>query len=239
MSPDPKRISLKLLDNPQDLNAYTYTINNPLRYFDPDGKDWKDVLTKLGNAISFKVSFGFGLGGSVTAGSFSRKAEISAKTNLEASSESVLKVSISASGEAGLTADVPGKPGVSVHTKEFSQTLGTLNNDHTVTGAESPTIEPAGVSAGNESATANNSNGNVTVGAEYGEGFLVGFEAGYNKAIMAETQKAFLDQIYPAPPPPPPPTTPAPPPICGDTGPFSCNPQQAENANGISHSQNK
>ena len=33
--------------------------------------------------------------------------------------------------------------------------------------------------------------------------------------------------------------TPAPPPICGDTGPLSCNPQHAENANGINHSQSK
>ena len=35
--------SRKLLVNPQDLNLYSYTINNPLRFTDPNGKDWKDI----------------------------------------------------------------------------------------------------------------------------------------------------------------------------------------------------
>jgi hypothetical protein len=35
--------SRKLLANPQDLNLYAYTVNNPLRYTDPNGRDWKDV----------------------------------------------------------------------------------------------------------------------------------------------------------------------------------------------------
>ena len=37
MSPDPKIPSLKHLMNPQKWNKYAYTINNPLRYFDPNG----------------------------------------------------------------------------------------------------------------------------------------------------------------------------------------------------------
>ncbi len=43
LSPDPLSVLDKLLETPQDLNLYTYTINNPLRYFDPNGEDWKDV----------------------------------------------------------------------------------------------------------------------------------------------------------------------------------------------------
>lgn len=45
MGPDPLGVLKKLHENPQDLNLYTYTINNPMRFVDPDGQDWKDVLT--------------------------------------------------------------------------------------------------------------------------------------------------------------------------------------------------
>jgi RHS repeat-associated protein len=43
LQPDPLSVLDKLLVNPQDLNLYTYTINNPLRYQDPNGEDWIDV----------------------------------------------------------------------------------------------------------------------------------------------------------------------------------------------------
>jgi RHS repeat-associated protein len=43
LSPDPGGISLKHLANPQKWNKYAYTINNPLRYFDPDGMVEMDV----------------------------------------------------------------------------------------------------------------------------------------------------------------------------------------------------
>jgi len=43
MSPDPKIPSLKHLVNPQKWNKYAYTINNPLRYFDPDGLEEIDI----------------------------------------------------------------------------------------------------------------------------------------------------------------------------------------------------
>jgi RHS repeat-associated protein len=39
MSPDPKQFSMRTLLNPQKWNKYAYTINNPLRYFDPDGME--------------------------------------------------------------------------------------------------------------------------------------------------------------------------------------------------------
>ncbi|MBU1906507.1 MAG: hypothetical protein KJ923_05865, partial [Candidatus Omnitrophica bacterium] len=56
--PDPAIIQLdiKLLNNPQLLNAYTYSLNNPLRYIDPDGKRPDEVIT--GWAIGFAEGVG-------------------------------------------------------------------------------------------------------------------------------------------------------------------------------------
>jgi RHS repeat-associated protein len=43
MSPDPKILSMRHLVNPQKWNKYAYTINNPLRYFDPDGMEELEI----------------------------------------------------------------------------------------------------------------------------------------------------------------------------------------------------
>jgi RHS repeat-associated protein len=43
MSPDPKMPSLRHLLNPQKWNKYAYTINDPLRYFDPNGFEEMDI----------------------------------------------------------------------------------------------------------------------------------------------------------------------------------------------------
>jgi RHS repeat-associated protein len=43
VSVDPKGISEKDLLNPQRLNRYNYSLNNPYRYIDPDGKWPKEV----------------------------------------------------------------------------------------------------------------------------------------------------------------------------------------------------
>src|ERR1035438_4170781 len=42
-SPDPKMFPHDTAD-PQSWNKYVYTRNNPLRYTDPDGEDWQDLL---------------------------------------------------------------------------------------------------------------------------------------------------------------------------------------------------
>jgi RHS repeat-associated protein len=52
----------KLLQNPQDLNLYVYTINNPLRYVDPNGRDWKDYARGISQGVqNFAVNTYTGL----------------------------------------------------------------------------------------------------------------------------------------------------------------------------------
>src|SRR6266550_9623133 len=46
MTPDPKMPSIRSLVNPQKWNKYAYTINNPLRYFDPDGMEEIEVVLR-------------------------------------------------------------------------------------------------------------------------------------------------------------------------------------------------
>jgi RHS repeat-associated protein len=58
-SPDPKGIPDEF-DNPQAWNKYAYSGNNPLRYTDPDGKDWKDVVAGTFNAVWSDNTFGAG-----------------------------------------------------------------------------------------------------------------------------------------------------------------------------------
>jgi RHS repeat-associated protein len=43
MTPDPKILSIRHIINPQKWNKYAYTINNPLRYFDPNGMEEIEV----------------------------------------------------------------------------------------------------------------------------------------------------------------------------------------------------
>ncbi|MGA2236989.1 MAG: RHS repeat-associated core domain-containing protein [Terriglobales bacterium] len=46
MTPDQRRLTIRDLINPQKWNKYAYTINNPLRYFDPNGMEEMDIQLK-------------------------------------------------------------------------------------------------------------------------------------------------------------------------------------------------
>ncbi len=43
------------LVNPQDLNRYAYVANNPLRYYDPDGKEKIEIIIRTFIPDSFKI----------------------------------------------------------------------------------------------------------------------------------------------------------------------------------------
>ncbi|MCY9758905.1 polymorphic toxin type 17 domain-containing protein, partial [Paenibacillus alvei] len=46
------------IKNPLSLNLYTYVVNNPLRFMDPSGHAWIDILQGFNEAGSEAVSFG-------------------------------------------------------------------------------------------------------------------------------------------------------------------------------------
>jgi len=58
-SPDPKHFPHDIGD-PQSWNKYGYTRNNPLRYTDPDGEDWRDALAGALNAFGSDNLLGAG-----------------------------------------------------------------------------------------------------------------------------------------------------------------------------------
>ena len=58
-SADPKMFPHDITD-PQSWNKYSYTRNNPLRYVDPDGEDWKDFGLGVVNSFGSDNLFGAG-----------------------------------------------------------------------------------------------------------------------------------------------------------------------------------
>jgi RHS repeat-associated protein len=93
MSPDPKPITKKLLANPQDLNLYSYVVNNPVANLDPDGKDWHTALSELWTAVHVKFSVGLGLAKKEEALGFGKQASVQVKTTLDVSMTQGVKVS--------------------------------------------------------------------------------------------------------------------------------------------------
>jgi RHS repeat-associated protein len=58
-SPDPKLLPDAVFD-PQSLNKYSYTRNNPIRLVDPNGEDWMDVVNGVANAVKSNFTQGIG-----------------------------------------------------------------------------------------------------------------------------------------------------------------------------------
>jgi hypothetical protein len=208
MSADPK--PAKHLRNPQDLNAYSYTINNPVRYIDPNGLDWatawNDIKTFAASAYA-NVSIGVGGELSVTKGSVEAKAGIAFKGTLETSKEAAVQVSKSV--EAGVKVGPRDGPQLGENVSA-SQTVLTANPGK-VTGAETPTMAITDSLGGNT--TVNPNGDRIGLGVEVGVIALAGAEIGATKDGWSALGDAFANVkneiSLPSPPPPPPPTAPA------------------------------
>ena len=159
MSPDSKMVWQKVLANPQDLNLYSYTINNPLRYSDPDGRDWKEALGELLNSIHIKVSFGFGVANTKKVLGTGFKGSAETKVTMDVNKHDGIKFSKDAG--ASLKAEAGGKevgPEIGV-----SKNIGGLDASGKPTGAE-PAQPYASWAGGSTAASSGGSNnGEVSV----------------------------------------------------------------------------
>ena len=221
MSPDPKQIGAHLFD-PQTLNRYAYTRNNPLAYIDPDGKDlekaWSLAKTFF-KSISVKVSVGAGIGEKWKVGRGESKVELTGKYSLEFGGQGVAGDKImqtSRSVEVGVTSGIVGGPkvgeGISV-----SQVTSTVYKDVGPKGEEPPTKEITD-SIGGHSTAVTSSGDTVGIGGEVAVGFALGVEVNSNTQGLSAGKDAVVelkDSLKnPGPPVTPPP--PLPPPCAAD-----------------------
>lgn len=212
MSADPKHVSAHLFD-PQTLNRYAYTRNNPLAYVDPNGRDlekaWKDVNT-FANSIYVRVSIGLGAELKATRGPVEAKVGAAYKANAETSQDAILKISKSA--DAGLSA------GTENHTvfgksRSVEQTVLTLQNDRHLTGEEPPVV-----TTGDKVGPANASEDKLGIGLEGGVVVVGGGEVGATREglnALKDAASEVKDSLT-NPGPPPPPRPPQPPPCTAD-----------------------
>jgi RHS repeat-associated protein len=222
MSADPKSIQLKLRANPQDLNMYTYTVNNPLRYNDPDGKDWQQAwqdVKKVAGSLSVQASIGIGFGGHVNVAGQKVEGEVIAKDSLKFETKGKLTLSYgtdtgAALGKAGL--------GASTEVPVVSKDLNT---------GEVRTDEPATATTTVGTTTTNyGTDGSVTIYSEQ-EGVVA--SAGGNVSISKEGVAAAIDLVKQVkdeliPPTPAPPTAPSAP---KESGHIKCG-AQTDNPSG-------
>ncbi|MFZ0884998.1 MAG: RHS repeat-associated core domain-containing protein [Candidatus Acidiferrales bacterium] len=216
MSADLKPFDGKLLANPQDLNLYTFTLDNPLRYHDPDGKDWatawKDFKV-FANSVYLKYSIGGGIEASQK-GLDEIKAGAVAKVSVEVGgnkigqlSETVdigVKVAPTQNGpQAGL--DVSASKSIVVDSNRNATEVDTLEKTvglSTTTTTNGVTTTTSGSRSGDQ----------IGLGFELGAPVVEGFEAGASKegwSALKDAGTQALGALYT--PPPPPPKTPPPP----------------------------
>jgi RHS repeat-associated protein len=218
MSPDPKPIGLKLLANPQDLNEYDYTVNNPLRYYDPNGKDWatawQDVKTFV-SSIDVKLSAGIGFKAKLEGGGYKAEGGVSAKVNSTMSLGGATIVKNSISGDVGGEVEDK-KAGIKAGEQiSAEKVMNSRSSDGTFNGPEPLEITKTD-SLGKMGGTtvSKSSDDRSAVGTEIGDEALAGVEVSASKegiAALGDAVTQVKNEIFlPTPPPPTPPPPPQP-----------------------------
>ena len=193
----------------------SYTINNPIHYTDPNGKDWgtawNDVKTFAGS-VYVKLTVGFGAEVKANAGPVELKAGGAVKVSAEQTNYTktgTADTTLSKSVEAGVTASAPGVPGSPAlgYSRGASQVVGAIHNDGTLTGAENPTQEKV-TGLGTTSTSVSGSGDEIGVGVEGGVLLIGGVDAGATRSGWSALGNVPGDFIFGAPPTPPQPTPP-------------------------------
>jgi RHS repeat-associated protein len=150
-SADPKPGILKLLQNPQDLDLYSYVVNNPLSNIDPDGKDWKQAIADLFNGLHVSFSAGFGAAKEGKVLGSGAKASAQIKKTVDVNVQQGIKITTSV--EAGVTGAVLGQEAGPQVSKPLSTTA-MDSQGHVTTEAGGPTeASLAKLSTGTSSST--------------------------------------------------------------------------------------
>lgn len=207
MSPDSKPISRKALSNPQDLDRYLYTIDNPLRYYDPDGNDWKDAVADVVHildSIWVKGSFGYGPVAKLGIAGTPLVASIGGerKLNVTAGGENAFKVTVSTEASAKIEG-----PGGSSAGKTYGEETnivtinpGSFDTHGYVTHIDSTSLGPV-----------EGDDHDVGIGLEGGAGITGSAQIGTSVSGLEAAKSIFHDWMAPAVTPPPPPKAPRPP----------------------------
>lgn len=216
MSPDPGNIKLKHLFDPQGLNRYAYTRDNPLIYVDQDGRDWEqawqDVKTFVGSLYT-KVTVGAGFYEKGKAGDGEQKIGIAYKNTIKLSAGDggnpsiSLTQSVEASAQAGFGGiNIGGSRGAE-QTVVAADTVGVTTRPS----EDSWHSNGTNVSRGAGDTSVNSSENERDIGAEEGAILLGGFEAGTTTGGLA-AWKDFVSNVHDEIIPPTPPRPPVPPP---------------------------
>jgi RHS repeat-associated protein len=203
---DSTLITVRHVVNPQKLNLYAYVINNPIGYFDPDGRQEKGLLGKIADAIHIQGSVGVGLG---------VKFNVSGATvSVEASMRSQLQVSAAGNATVSVVREAGGAlelaKGVEFGHKKSTETV-TVKDNRALENFETKHDNVTGVKIEGRSGEASQ-RGVEVLGADVCVlvcvGVSVGIDADKARIAKSAVEQAIRDTIQPTPPPPPPPPPP-------------------------------
>lgn len=218
MTSDPSNFYLKHLVDPQGLNPYAYTRNNPMAYVDPDGKDWAKAwadLKTFASSLHLKLSGGFAISVyefKIKAGSFKAEAGFSVKANAELGNKDY-QVQNSVSVESGGSVSVGKSKAKWGESISITKVTGTIQSDGSVTQGEPLTVEKVD-SLGLMEGSTSSSSDRIPIGIELGEVGVLGAEMSTSHEGLSALKDAYQnvkdEAIPPSPPPPPTPKAPDP-----------------------------